>query len=268
LCYTFFHLKHIFFRQKKYDQAITTLKNGIETLSGRVPAKLHPIHVRACKWPDWLNEGIAQLEKITNDITTKAKDFELKRIELEKKKKLQKEEAVQKKEKEKMEAKKLKEENEEKQKQEQLNATGSTATLTKQQQIDMQEIVTRRRDLESKHRSTRAEKEKLINDYNKIQTTLSALRGIEQDDDDKSTMDTSEESEGVGGSGVPVEHVRKQYAAVGKMFVVKSSEDVLKEMILKEKSMKERLNVLKSRDENLVLKLESIQKELNEMIAR
>ena len=135
----------------------------------------------------------------------------------------------------------------------------------------MQELVARRRDLESKHRSTRAEKEKLINDYNKIQTTLSALRGIEQDDDDKSNMDTSEGSagsEGVGGSGVPVEHVRKQYAAVGKMFVVKSSEDVLKEMILKEKSMKERLNVLKSRDENLVLKLESIQKELNEMIAR
>jgi hypothetical protein len=59
-------------------------------LSGRVPAKLHPIHVRACKWPDWLNDGIAQLEKITNDITTKAKDFEMKRIELEKKKKYKK----------------------------------------------------------------------------------------------------------------------------------------------------------------------------------
>jgi chaperonin cofactor prefoldin len=59
---------------------------------------------------------------------------------------------------------------------------------------------------------------------------------------------------------------RKYYQAVGKSFIIKNSNDIIDNMKTKENTLRKKLTTLNKRDEMMITKLESIQREIDEMI--
>ena len=259
-------------KQKKFSQAVTTLNNGIKNLSGKNLEKLHPIHVRNMKWPEWMIEGVALLEKNVAEIAEKEKDYHRKVLEKEEKdrqiKKQRKEEAKKRRMKEEMEkeqtrnvknqavtlTKELKASNEKSQSK--ILNQKSMQKMTEKEREDVQLIVKGRRDTESQHREVRAEREKLRNDLASIRLSMTALENV-QKEEAQLKVEQNEKNKNVSD--------RKHFASVGKMFVVQKSEDLLAKMVVKEEKIQKRLNILVARDEQLVAKLTSIQQELTEI---
>ena len=125
---------------------------------GKNEANLHPVHVRSLAWPDWLNEGVALLEKNIQDLKHKQVK------EQEKKAAAAAEAATAAVAAAAVVVKEQQARSSETSAEQKSGRSGSGRSaanaLTDQQKKDMTSVVQQRKEYESKHRELRAEREK------------------------------------------------------------------------------------------------------------
>ena len=205
--------------------AETVLLSGIDALRGKDPKRLHPIHVRAVPWPDWLNDGIALLEKTLDATRARADKRRAKRKA--RAQALLKQQAAARVE----EAKRMADEMQqrerdakrqeiERQKNRKKTMAAEAAASDKAQRRDMTQeeiqeinkVVRLRRETESQHRSTVFELERLQKESRAAQISLQTIDSWLSD---TSAADARKEGEeGTQGGGD-----RLLFGAAGKCFI-------------------------------------------------
>lgn len=236
------------------------LQAGIKALRGQDPKKLHPVHVRAVPWPDWLNEGIALLEKTLEDTRARSDKRGAKRQAREEA--LLKAKAESQVENARMAAAEMQKLEEEAKrdavkrsaKKSAMTASRTGGEMTPEMIAEINKVVRQRREAESQHRSTAFELERIQKDSRAAQLSLQTL-------DAWLSRDAQQGESSSLGDG----ESRSIFGAAGKCFIREDPGKLMSELQSEIKEMERKKEMMQRREKQLVAHLEEIQRDLDEM---